>query len=160
MLTPTKKNIIVGVAGLILGYSANECNILQVTILFKTYDKHVSPSKYTDNFQLNSFLRGNVSAAEALPATTPAATVSSSARVSQIMKHGFPGYDNVRSYSDYVISYDRRNKVAHWVFEHLTPELVKKSPGVDRAQCEFKEDTSIHAYFRYLIQMGIYRYIH
>lgn len=69
-------------------------------------------------------------------------------RVSQIMKFGFPGMDNVRSYSDYVLSYDRRNKVAHWVFEHLTPESVQKNESVDRSKCEFRPDESIHPYFR------------
>lgn len=69
-------------------------------------------------------------------------------RVSQIMKFGFPSLDNIRSYSDYVLSYDRRNKVAHWVFEHLTPESVKSNEDVDRAKCDFKPDESIHPYFR------------
>lgn len=64
------------------------------------------------------------------------------------MRYGFPGFDNIRSYSDFVVSYDRRNRVPHWVFEHLTPETVRKSAGVDRAQCDFKEDASIHEYFR------------
>lgn len=64
------------------------------------------------------------------------------------MKYGFPGLDNIRSYSDYVLSYDRRNKTAHWVFEHLTPESIRRAEGVDRAQCEFNEDKSVHHYFR------------
>ena len=41
-------------------------------------------------------------------------------RVAQIMRFGFPGLDNIRSHSDFVLSYDRRNRVPHWVFEHLT----------------------------------------
>ena len=41
-------------------------------------------------------------------------------RIGQIMRFGFPGLDNIRSHSDYVLSYDRRNRVPHWVFEHLT----------------------------------------
>ncbi|ODM91723.1 Endonuclease G, mitochondrial [Orchesella cincta] len=41
-------------------------------------------------------------------------------RASQIMKFGFPGMDNIRSYNDFVLSYDQRNRVPHWVFEHLT----------------------------------------
>lgn len=93
-------------------------------------------------------LFGTVSAAEVIPATVQSEIGTSPARVSQIMKYGFPGFDNIRSYSDFVVSYDRRNKVAHWVFEHLTAESVKKSAGVDRAQCEFREDKSIHEFFR------------
>jgi len=69
-------------------------------------------------------------------------------RVSQIMRFGFPGLDHVRSHSDFVLSYDRRNKVPHWVFEHLTKESVEKAENVERSKCEFKEDNSIHEYFR------------
>lgn len=69
-------------------------------------------------------------------------------RISQIMKYGFPGMDNIRSYSDFVLSYDRRTKVPHWVFEHLTPVSVTKSQDVDRAKCDFQEDVSLHPYFR------------
>ena len=49
---------------------------------------------------------------------------------------------------DYVISYDRRTRAAHWVFEHLTRDSVKRSEGVDRTKSEFREDNSIHRYFR------------
>lgn len=69
-------------------------------------------------------------------------------RISQIMKYGFPGLDNVRSYQDYVLSYDRRNRVAHWVFEHLTSETIKPNDNVDRSKCDFKADESIHPFFR------------
>ncbi|KAK7872798.1 hypothetical protein R5R35_011921 [Gryllus longicercus] len=72
----------------------------------------------------------------------------STSRVSQIMKFGFPGLDNIRSFDDYVLSYDRRNRVAHWVFEHLTAETVKHNDAVDRSKCQFTEDQSIHPYFR------------
>uniref|UniRef100_A0A1B0GNN3 Endonuclease n=1 Tax=Phlebotomus papatasi TaxID=29031 RepID=A0A1B0GNN3_PHLPP len=71
-----------------------------------------------------------------------------SSRVSQIMKYGFPGFDQIRSFDDYVLSYDRRNRVAHWVFEHLTADLVKHNPDVDRAKCDFKPDDTIHPFFR------------
>lgn len=69
-------------------------------------------------------------------------------RVSEIMKYGFPSLDNIRSYSDYVLSYDRRNRVANWVFEHLTAESVKGNPGIDRAKCDFRPDETIHPFFR------------
>jgi len=71
-------------------------------------------------------------------------------RVAQIMRFGFPGLDQVRAHQDYVMSYDRRNKVPHWVFEHLTRDNVHKTEGVDRAKCDFVEDKSIHPYFRSL----------
>lgn len=92
---------------------------------------------------------GTVSAATAfLPDAPKQSQVFDPNRVGQIMKYGFPGMDNIRSYSDYVLSYDRRNRVAHWVFEHLTAEGVKSSAGVDRSKCDFKPDESIHPFFR------------
>ncbi|KAJ8679886.1 hypothetical protein QAD02_015673 [Eretmocerus hayati] len=69
-------------------------------------------------------------------------------RVSQIMKYGFPGLDHVRSYDDFVLSYDRRNRVAHWVFEHLTKDRLKHNENIDRSKCEFTTDQSIHPFFR------------
>ncbi|XP_034825929.1 endonuclease G, mitochondrial [Maniola hyperantus] len=69
-------------------------------------------------------------------------------RVSQIMKYGFPSLDHVRSYDDFVLSYDRRNRVPHWVFEHITKEHVKKNDAVDRSKCDFTPDESIHPFFR------------
>lgn len=92
---------------------------------------------------------GTVSAASPISAA-PAQTISNS-RISQIMKYGFPGLDNVRSYDDFVLSYDRRNRVAHWVFEHLTAENIKSKENVDRGKCEFKPDESIHEFFRYCL---------
>ncbi|XP_017772239.1 PREDICTED: endonuclease G, mitochondrial [Nicrophorus vespilloides] len=90
---------------------------------------------------------GTVSAA--VPFTTsPQTTSSNASRISQIMKYGFPGMDHVRSFDDFVLSYDRKTRVAHWVFEHLTAENTKKNDGVDRALCDFKPDESIHSYFR------------
>ncbi|XP_050523907.1 endonuclease G, mitochondrial-like [Daktulosphaira vitifoliae] len=69
-------------------------------------------------------------------------------RISQIMRYGFPGMDNIRSYSNFVLSYDQRNRIPHWVLEHLTPESVKYNSNVDRSLCEFFEDTSFHPFFR------------
>ncbi|KPJ07662.1 Endonuclease G, mitochondrial [Papilio machaon] len=75
-------------------------------------------------------------------------TESGSTRVSQIMKYGFPGMDNIRSYDDFVLSYDRRNRVPHWVFEHLTKKHIEKNDQVDRSKCDFTPDESIHPFFR------------
>ncbi|XP_029642964.1 endonuclease G, mitochondrial-like [Octopus sinensis] len=68
-------------------------------------------------------------------------------RVAQIMKFGFPSMSNLRSYGNYVLSYDQRTRCPNWVFEHLTPESLKEK-NADRKSCNFEEDPSIHAYFR------------
>lgn len=91
---------------------------------------------------------GTVSAAtpfSPVPAVQEPVSVN---RVAQIMKYGFPSLDNVRSFDDFVLSYDRRNRVAHWVFEHLSKETIKYNEGVERSTCQFKPDESIHPYFR------------
>ncbi|XP_076660654.1 endonuclease G, mitochondrial [Halictus rubicundus] len=98
-------------------------------------------------------LFGTVSAATAF---VPQETVtnmgpklsSTATRVSEIMRYGFPGLDNVRSFDDFVLSYDRRNRVAHWVFEHLTKERLQHNSEISRQKCEFKPDPSIHPFFR------------
>ncbi|KAI5726493.1 hypothetical protein M8J76_003639 [Diaphorina citri] len=69
-------------------------------------------------------------------------------RISQIMKYGFPSLDSLRSFDDFVLSYDRRNRTAYWVFEHLTKENTAYSEAVNRSKSEFFEDDSIHEYFR------------
>jgi len=78
----------------------------------------------------------------------PPEPVDGSPRVSQIMRFGFPGLDNIRSHRDYIVSYDRRNRIPHWVFEHLTRESCQKAEGVDRVNSEFTVDSSIHPYFQ------------
>ncbi|CAL2029707.1 CBN-CPS-6 protein [Caenorhabditis brenneri] len=85
-----------------------------------------------------------------LPATTETALKPSSlnpdalgpSRSAEIMKHGYPGFTNVRTYEDFVLSYDYKTKTAHWVCEHLTPERLKHAEGVDRKLCEFKPDVT------------------
>lgn len=88
---------------------------------------------------------GTVSAATPF---SPISQENHANRISQIMKYGFPGLDNIRSFDDYVLSYDRRNKVAHWVFEHLSADNTKYNENVDRSKCEFKPDDSLHKFFR------------
>ncbi|OWF43715.1 Endonuclease G, mitochondrial [Mizuhopecten yessoensis] len=69
-------------------------------------------------------------------------------RISEIMKYGFPSLDQIKSYDNFVLSYDRRNRTAHWVFEHIKPEHVSGKNETDRDQSSFQEDYSIHPYFR------------
>jgi hypothetical protein len=75
------------------------------------------------------------------------------------MKFGFPGLDTLRSFDDYVLSYDRRNRVPHWVFEHLTKEALVYNESIDRKHCEFIEDASMHPYFRYIQGQSVLLYL-
>ena len=83
-----------------------------------------------------------------IPEQSPAVKLQSGSNVSQVMKHGFPSLDNIRSFDDFVLAYDKRNRTAHWVFEHLTREKVKRYEGIDRESSQFKPDDSVHEYFR------------
>lgn len=74
--------------------------------------------------------------------------LNKSTRTADIMRHGYPSLDNLRVYDDFVISYDRRNRVPNWVFEHLNHEKLKSFEDTDRGKSEFKEDPLIHPYFR------------
>nr|AKB95591.1 DNA/RNA non-specific endonuclease [Laodelphax striatellus] len=92
---------------------------------------------------------GSVSAA--VPISTSGndiAVKESESRVSQIMKYGFPSLANIRSLDDYILSYDTRNRVAYWVFEHMSSDRLKPNNDLDRNQCSFIEDDSVHKYFR------------
>ena len=73
---------------------------------------------------------------------------SSLSRTSVIMRHGYPSLDSLRVFDNYVLSYDRRNRVANWVIEHLTVTKLKSTEDVDRGKSEFKEDPLVHPYFR------------
>lgn len=68
------------------------------------------------------------------------------------MKYGFPGLDDVRIYSDFVLSYDRRNRVAHWVCEHLQlTDLQAPGPAqgrVRRGDASYRPDLSVPSNFR------------
>ena len=83
-----------------------------------------------------------------LPAVQSEPSLSVKPSVSQIMKHGFPSLDNIRSFDDFVLAYDKRNRTPHWVFEHLTHEKVKRNDGITRENSQFTADDSIHEYFR------------
>ncbi|XP_076347710.1 endonuclease G, mitochondrial-like [Tachypleus tridentatus] len=74
--------------------------------------------------------------------------VSNATSINQIIRFGIPGHNSIKSQENYVLSYDQRNRVAHWVFEHLTRESLKIGEQVDRGKCEFEEDSFIHPFFR------------
>ena len=83
-----------------------------------------------------------------VPSSMPNLGYSTSA--DKIMKFGYPSLENLRVYDDFVLSYDRRNKNAHWVFEHLTPDKLNLK-NVDRSKSQFCPDDVIHEKFRSLL---------
>ncbi len=66
----------------------------------------------------------------------------------EIMKFGFPGYDEVRTQDNYVLSYDQRMRNPKWVFECLTTEDVKYNDAITRTNCQFEIDQSVHPFFQ------------
>ncbi|KPM08650.1 endonuclease G, mitochondrial-like protein [Sarcoptes scabiei] len=70
-----------------------------------------------------------------------------STMVQQIGKYGFPSTDSIRSYKNFVLSYDRRNRIANWVLEYVTIDDIT-SDHYDRSGLDFHEDQSFHRYFR------------
>ncbi len=148
-----KSKLLVAVSASCLGIGG----ILGATFQQKQASVCVYHNKNIDNCQNDSDLSKfryilplpTVTAASApIPSNLPAHPVSPVNRAPQIMKHGFPGLDNIKTFDDYVLSYDKRNRTANWVFEHLTKENVKKIQGIERDTCNFTEDLSIHPYFR------------
>ncbi|XP_066293493.1 endonuclease G, mitochondrial-like [Branchiostoma lanceolatum] len=81
-----------------------------------------------------------------VPVTPTPGPQTSPGKAGQIMRYGFPGLTDLKSREGYVVSYDRRNRNPHWVFEHLTSSHIRGDS--DRQQCDFKEDETIHPYFR------------
>ena len=70
-------------------------------------------------------------------------------KMSQLMRYGLPTTsNNVRTYDEFILAYDSRNRNAHWVFEHITRDDVTPRVDVQRDNCQFVEDSSIHPYFR------------
>ena len=82
------------------------------------------------------------------PGSKDTASLNTSNRMGELMKHGYPSLDNLRIFENYALSYDRRTRVPNWVFERLTSFSIKPGENVDRGKSDFKEDTHIHPYFR------------
>ena len=88
------------------------------------------------------------SSVPSVPSVSQGTILNTSA--AKIMKFGFPSLENLRVYDDFVLSYDRRNRNAHWVFEHLTPDKLNLK-NVDRSKSQFFPDSAIHEKFRSLL---------
>ncbi|KAH8396239.1 hypothetical protein KR222_006007, partial [Zaprionus bogoriensis] len=69
--------------------------------------------------------------------------------VATLMKYGFPGLDDIHVYRNFVLSYDRRNRIAHWVCEHLESACLDNGdPNVGQKQPDYIADLSIPETFR------------
>lgn len=67
-------------------------------------------------------------------------------RQSEIMRFGYPSFKNIKAKNDYVLSYNRRLRLANWVAEHLTARNVYNR-DLDRGKCDFAQDPTIHPLF-------------
>lgn len=67
-------------------------------------------------------------------------------RQSEIMRFGYPSFENIKAKNDYVLSYNRRLRLANWVAEHLTARNVYNR-DLDRGKCDFAQDPTIHPLF-------------
>ncbi|XP_048776224.2 endonuclease G, mitochondrial-like [Ostrea edulis] len=93
---------------------------------------------------------------ETLRSYLPVSTVYASSRIKpqspnrlqEILTFGVPQFDPLRPFENHVVLFDRRNRVPHWVFEHITKEHVDKNDNINRNACDFTEDLSVHPFFR------------
>jgi len=108
-------------------------------------DTHHKPSGLLEMLKLSA---ASPFSGPSAVAVVPADPGPIAPRTSQIMRFGFPSTDSIRSFDDFILSYDRRCRTANWVFEHLTPELLAVDEAASRENSEFFEDSSIHPYFR------------
>lgn len=44
------------------------------------------------------------------PSVEASVKVNQPSRASEIMQYGYPGFENIRTFEDFVLSYDRRNR--------------------------------------------------
>ncbi|KAH8258962.1 hypothetical protein KR044_011789 [Drosophila immigrans] len=70
--------------------------------------------------------------------------------VATLMKYGFPGLADIHVYRNFVLSYDRRNRIAHWVCEHLDGDclLEEDAETTTGRKPELNVDASIPTMFR------------
>lgn len=146
----------IGNTGLYLGFlfgkkTSNEKECKDIS------HRHVSDNGFLGSpFSIASSSLCSLVSLRAATPFAPQETVESSVAVPQqpmnavqnMVKYGFPSMDNLRSYEDFMLSYDRRTRVPNWVLEHLTPEKVTVNEGVERSKMQFVEDQSVHAYHR------------
>ncbi|EDQ85432.1 uncharacterized protein MONBRDRAFT_34300 [Monosiga brevicollis MX1] len=70
---------------------------------------------------------------------------------SSIMRFGYPESRPLKLRDGHVVHYDNRLRVPVWVCEHVNRDTISVPKGeakVNRADCVFTEDQTIHPYFR------------
>ncbi|XP_064649644.1 endonuclease G, mitochondrial-like [Lineus longissimus] len=137
-----------------IGLSAGLGTVLGINYERHNREKHLSHLR--DLFNLPTIKAAEKESVK-LPATqNKTLTVSKDhvdanvpSNATQIMRFGFPGYDSIKTNHDYVLSYDKKNRVPHWVYEHLSRTKMNVPKNLtDRNQSEFLPDRAIHRYFR------------
>ncbi|GAA5812788.1 hypothetical protein MFLAVUS_006246 [Mucor flavus] len=73
----------------------------------------------------------------------------SRAEENSILKFGNPGpVVDLFERTAYTASYNRKDRIPHWVGEHLTEQGIIKGEGVSRDKSTFKDDKDLPALFR------------
>ncbi|KAK9373209.1 uncharacterized protein V1513DRAFT_449764 [Lipomyces chichibuensis] len=79
-------------------------------------------------------------------------TIDSSSKLVQpalFFKYGHPGpHIDVDFRQEYITAYDRRMRNPAYVIEHITPQSISRTEGVDRKKSTFTENESIPLKFR------------
>ncbi|ALC48254.1 Tengl4 [Drosophila busckii] len=135
---PLSLGILAGLLGFVVGM------LLQQDSSYRSINKAISNDPYIYErrqqiYEATMFFSYSCSIDP--PQRTPCA-------VSTLMKYGFPGLDDIHIYRNFVLSYDRRNRIAHWVCEHLARDKLDCDDPVVHKPSEFLVDTSIPLLFR------------
>eukprot|EP00123_Amoebidium_parasiticum_P015455 comp22980_c0_seq1/m.36560 comp22980_c0_seq1/g.36560 ORF comp22980_c0_seq1/g.36560 comp22980_c0_seq1/m.36560 type:complete len:306 (-) comp22980_c0_seq1:735-1652(-) len=76
---------------------------------------------------------------------TPGSSIAS--QPGDIMKYGWPGFENIKKKEGHILSYDRKAKTAHWVCERINRQQLQQR-NAERSACQFFEDMTEHELFR------------
>ncbi|XP_045197241.1 endonuclease G, mitochondrial-like [Mercenaria mercenaria] len=126
------------------------CSVGIGAYLGSKYERYMNqPSGMYSNAKAENYFPWTLHASSLTPyEAKPSQGSAQNSNSSQIMKYGFPSLENVRVFDDYVLAYDKRNRNAHWVFEHLAPDKLPSKQTADRKKSNFFEDKNIHEKFR------------
>ena len=127
------------------------CSVGIGAYLGSKYERYCNQQSFTRSSEADSgsYFPWTLHASTLIPSQPkPSHGSALNSNSSVIMKFGFPSLENVRVFDDYVLAYDKRNRNAHWVFEHLSPDKLPSKKSADRSRSNFFEDQNIHEKFR------------